>query len=116
MKVSLTRHGGFLDLDQRVEVNGPDVSITDAGVTRRIVPADRVSTRTVSELARHVAELPDMDASPAESSIPAYDEMLTEIEIEDEAGGVRRLSVTSGADAPPAVWELIRAVDRCLVQ
>lgn len=113
VKVSLTRQGGFLDLNQRVEVNEGQVSITEAGATRGIIPVDAATAKRVADLAKVVAGLPQDDALSVGSETPAYDEMLTEIEIE-EAGTVHRLAVVSGADAPRAVWELISAVDRCV--
>lgn len=115
MKVSLYRQGGFLDLDQRVEVHDDRISVTDSGVSREVGPVDGASAKRLSDLARLVAELPQ-DAvadTAAVSDTPVDDEMRTEIEIEDQ-GTVRRLAVVSGADAPPAVWDLISAVEGCV--
>lgn len=111
MKVSVTRQGGFLDVDQRVEIDDGGISVTERGVVREVTPADPNQMQRISELAKAVAELPDTQApAAAADDAVTYDEMLTEIEI-DDGDGVKRLSVPSGADAPQAVWDLIRAVD-----
>jgi hypothetical protein len=113
VKVSVTRQGGFLDVDQKVEVDEDGVSVTERGVERQVTPVDQDRVRRVSKLAKAVAELRETAVpAPKAGDVAAYDEMLTEIEI-DDGEGVRRLSVPSGADAHPAVWELISAVDQC---
>jgi hypothetical protein len=113
VKVSVTRQGGFLDVDQKVEVDEDGVSVTERGVERQMTPVDQDRVRLVSKLAKAVAELRETAVpAPKAGDVAAYDEMLTEIEI-DDGEGVRRLSVPSGADAHPAVWELISAVDQC---
>ena len=111
MKVSVTRQGGFLDVDQRVEIDDGGISVTERGVVREVTPADPNQMQRISELAKAVAELPDTQepAATADDAV-TYDEMMTEIEI-DDGDGVKRLSVPSGADAPQAIWDLIRAVD-----
>lgn len=109
----MTRQGGFLDLDQRVEVDDEQVLVTESGVARKIVPPDAASAKRVSALAKVVADLSPDGAPSGDSDAPVYDEMVTEIAIEDAAGTLHRLAVVSGADVPPAVWELISAVDRC---
>jgi hypothetical protein len=111
VKVSVTRQGGFLDIDRRVEVEEDQASITETGLTN-VVSVDGVTARRVAELATIVARLAAEDRPSGAGEARAYDEMLTEIEIED-AGSVRRLAVVSGADVPAEVWELISAVDRC---
>ncbi len=113
VKVSVTRQGGFLDLDQRVEIDDEQVLVTESGVARKVIPPDDASAKRVSALARVVADLPKDGAPSVDPDTPLYDEMVTEIAIEEAAGTVHRLAVVSGADVPPAVWELISAVDRC---
>ncbi len=113
MRVSILRQGGFLDLDQRVDVDGTDVRVVERGVPRSVKRVGVGLAHRVEELAASVTRLPEVTVPPPE--VPAYDDMLTEIEI-DDGTAVRRLSLQSGTDAPKELWDLIGAVDDCAAQ
>ena len=108
MRVSLRRTGGFLDVDQTVDVNEAELRIVETGASRGERRLDGDQEQRVDALARAVLDLPD--AAVTDRGELASDDMVTEIEV-DNGDRVRQFILHSGADAPAELWALINGLD-----
>ena len=104
----MRRLGGFLDLDQSVEVEDRDLRVVDSGRAADVRRLDAAQAQMVDELAGAVLGL--SQTAVVNPDLPPSDDMVTELQI--EAGqALRRFTVRSGAEAPPELWALVAALD-----
>ena len=104
----MQRRGGFLDIDQLVEVEDGDLKVVESGEGTAPRMLDKTTAGKVDDLAWAVLALPSTamgNPNPLSS-----DDMQTVIEI-DDGGRSRRFIIRSGADAPPQLSALITALD-----
>lgn len=107
MRVSMTRRGGFLDLDQTVEVEAGELCVRDAGTSTRY-RLEEAQERRIAELVRAALDLPE--APVTDSGDPPSDDLVTEVEV-DHAGQFRQFILHSGDEAPPELGALISGLD-----
>ena len=111
MKLSIHQRGGFLSVDQRIEVEDGLATVSEDGKvkhTRRLDDSQRLRIEAL------VQRLPSTGPAspPRESDLPS-DAMATEIDVED---GEKRCSMNlvSGDSAPDEVWEFLAAANELL--
>jgi hypothetical protein len=106
MKVNLRQTGGIAGLDDELELDEHDLTVSRSGErqTRRLTKAERAR---VAEAARRL-----LKQSAPVGPKPEYtvsDSMLTTIEVGDKRKQ-RQFEVESGQDAPDELWDLVDAM------
>lgn len=106
MEVEVHQSGGVLGLDRRYLVNDRNIEVIDNGHSRGHTTLDAAQAARIHELATSAASahVKALDLVPP-------DEMETKIAVRNDSQR-RVLTVRTGDEAPPAVWDLIGEVSR----
>ena len=112
MKLSVTQKGGFLGIDQRIEIEDGTLTLTEFGkVTKRLSVAKERQKR-LEDVARDFAKC---GSAPPAPDGPASDSMETEICIVDGATE-HASSFVSGQSMPGEAEELLALTGEILAE
>jgi hypothetical protein len=105
----LTRTGGFLGVDRRVELDGATLRVSARGGAPVETRLDDATTARLARLATDARPILQSGEEAPEAML-ASDDLTTHIEVADDDGSVGG-DLHSGGEVPPEVEALMVALD-----